>query len=147
MRFEYLTFIGLVCNLLAALMLPNLFLPELVRDNFDIESQSNYDFDNDIVTTKQQENIGESYTYLSNSEKLQEDLISTDEGVVSSITSTLSALFDPVFNALKKIGEFFSFVIPFGTLLFALPGALGFFAGFFWSFIFGLSFVNWIRGR
>lgn len=147
MRFEYLTFIGLVTNLLAALMLPTLMLPLEIQEQIGIETKSDYTFNNDIVNNNQRENIGETYNYLRDTEARQEELVSTDEGIVSSVTQTLSALFDPVFNALKKITTYVSFLIPFGTVLFALPSSLGFFLGFFWSFIYFLSFINWIRGR
>ena len=146
MRFEYLTFLGLITNVLLSIMFPTIIFSDNLQEQLEINSQSNYNTNNDLFTNKQSENIDQSYIFLSNTENT-EDLVNTDEGFVSTLVSGATAFFDSVFNAIKKIGFYFSFLIPFGVVLYNLPGVLGFFMGTIWFFLYGFSFVNWLRGR
>lgn len=143
MKFEYFTVIGLTTNLLLALLLPTLLLTDETQSNLGIESNAVIQ-DTSIIGQKQKTNTEEIYsTYTQDSQT--SELLNTDRQ--STVLGSVSSFFDGLGDALKKIGDYFLLIIPFGSLLLALPNSLGFFLGTIFTFLYGFSFVNWIRGR
>lgn len=143
MKFEYFTVIGLTTNLLLALLLPTLLLTDETQSNLGIESNAVIQ-DTSIIGQKQKTNTEEIYsTYTQESQTAE--LLNTDRQ--STVLGSVSSFFDGLGDALKKIGDYFLLIIPFGSLLLALPNSLGFFLGTIFTFLYGFSFVNWIRGR
>lgn len=143
MKFEYFTVIGLVTNLLLALMLPTLFLTTETQEINGIESNVNIQ-DTSIVGPKQKENTEQIYSTYTDAENTA-NLIDTNRQ--STVLGAVSSFFDGLGDALAKIGSYFLLIIPFGSLLIALPSSVGFFIGLLFTFLYGFSFINWIRGR
>lgn len=146
MKFEYFALIGLVSNLLMAMLLPTIIMPIELQNTLGIESNSEYNQNSGIISQDQKENVGNTYNVVNNQES-QEELFNADGSRSEGLGGTLSSFIDSIGYGLNKITSYASLLIPFGTLLFNLPGVLGYFVGVVWSFMFILTTINWVRNR
>lgn len=135
--------IGVFFNMLMISVFPTLFLgdnPEILEGD-----SLGYDFNNNGIVTQEYVEGVQQYETITNTDQL-ESLSSTEGGLVSGITEALSSFFDGLLDGLKKLTLYLSFIIPFSTVLFALPGALGLIMGTMYSLAMAIAVIRFIRG-
>ena len=104
-----------------------------------------YNFnDNGIVTQEYIDGVSQ-YETISNTQQI-ESLSNTEGGLVSGITEAIGSFFDGLLDGLQKLALYLSFIIPFSTILFALPGALGLILGTMYSVAMAMAIIRFIRG-
>lgn len=143
MKIGALMIIGVFFNMMMLSIFPTVFLGENPSILEGEELGYNFD-DNGIITTEYNQAVGQ-YEVISNTEQL-ESLTSTEGGIVSGILEGVSSFFDGLLDGLSKLVLYLSFIIPFSTLLFALPGALGLVLGTLYSVLTAIAIIRFIRG-
>lgn len=143
MKLGAIMIIGVFFNMMMLSVFPTLFLGE---DPAILEGDTlGYDFTgNGIITSEYVDGVS-TYQSLGNTEQL-EGLTSTEGGIVSGITEGIGSFFDGLLDGLQKLGLYLSFIIPFSTVFFALPGALGLIIGTLYSVMLAFSIIRFIRG-
>lgn len=143
MKIGAIMIIGVFFNMLMISVFPTLFLgdnPEILEGD-----SLGYDFNNNGIVTQEYVEGVQQYETITNTDQL-ESLSSTEGGLVSGITEALSSFFDGLLDGLKKLTLYLSFIIPFSTVLFALPGALGLIMGTMYSLAMAIAVIRFIRG-
>lgn len=143
MKLGAIMIIGVFFNMMMLSVFPTLFLGE---DTSILEGDTlGYDFTgNGIITSEYVDGVS-TYKSLGNTEQL-ESLTSTKSGIISGIIEGISSFFDGLLDGLKKVTLYVSFIIPFSTVFFALPGALGLIIGTLYSVTLAFSIIRFIRG-
>ena len=104
--------------------------------NYDLSGSGYFGTDEKSSTTS-------LYNTLQDNSKTG-DLLATNQQE-SNILESVS-FFDGLFDALSKLGTYISLIIPFSTVLFLLPGALGLVLGGAYSVVVVYGVVRLIRG-
>lgn len=135
--------IGVFFNMLMISVFPTLFLGE----NPDILEGDvlGYDFDDNGIVNQEYKDGVATYESITDTQQL-ESLSNSEGGVVSGVTDAIGGFFDGLLDGLKKLTLYLSFIIPFSTVLFALPGAMGLVMGTMYSLAIAIAVIRFIRG-
>jgi hypothetical protein len=143
MRLGAIIIIGYFFNIMLAVSFPYQFGYTALLEGEEI----GYTFEDDsIFPGEAKQGINENYETLTDSENIQA-LTDTEGGIISSLVGGVSALFDGLFDGIKKLGSYIAFLTPFGTIFLALPGALGVVMGLIYMVLIGYGIVTFIAGR
>jgi len=145
MRLEFILFVGIFTNLLLASIFPYQLLPETTAAALIGDDTYGYDLNNNgYFGTKQKKDASSLYNAVSN-ESAVNTLTQASTTEVSFLDS-ISNFFDGLFDALTKAAVYISLIIPFATVLFLLPGALGLVFGGIYMTMVIIAIVRFIRG-
>lgn len=143
MKLGFLLIVGVFFNMMMFSIFPYAFLgddPEILQGE-----SLGYKFqDSEYFNDKYTESVN-NYQNLSNDQTLNE-LSSNEGGLVSGVLDGVSSFFDGLLDSLDKIKQYLSFIIPFATLFFILPGALGQILGTLYSVSVAYAVIRFIRG-
>ena len=144
MRLGFIFFIGIFTNLMLAGIFPYQLLPETDANNLVGDDVYNYDLGNSgYFGTDEKTATTELYTTLQDNSATG-DLLATSQQE-SNVLETIS-FFDGLFDGLSKIATYVSLIIPFSTVLFLLPGALGLVLGGLYTAVSIYGIIRFIRG-
>jgi hypothetical protein len=144
MKLGFILFIGVFTNLLLASIFPYQLLPAddaALMVGGDIYG---YDFSGSDYFGENQQGAVQSTMNELQSEESTAGLLATSQkesGILESVS-----FFDGLFDALAKAGTYIALVIPFSSVLFVLPGALGLILGGIYSLVTIYAIIRFIRG-
>ena len=144
MKLGFILFIGVFTNLLLASIFPYQLLP--ADDAAELIGGDTYGYDfsgSDYFGENQKTATSNTVSELENQEGAA-GLLATSQSE-SSILESVS-FFDGLFDALKKAGTYVALIIPFSSVLFVLPGAIGLVFGGIYSVVVIYAIVRFIRG-
>jgi hypothetical protein len=131
-------------NLMLASIFPYQLLPVDDAANLVGDDVYNYDLDqNGYFNTDEKQASSKLYSTL-NDPVATGDLLATSQQESNVLESV--SFFDGLFDALRKISIYISLIIPFSTVLFLLPGALGVVIGGLYMGITVYAIARFIRG-
>lgn len=144
MRLGFIFFIGVFTNLMLAGIFPHQLLPADDAASLVGDDVYNYDLGNNIYFGTNEKNATtELYQTLQDKEQTG-TLLATSQQESNFLESI--SFFDGLFDGLSKIATYISLIIPFSTVLFLLPGALGLVLGGLYSAISVYGIIRFIRG-
>lgn len=123
MRLEFIFFIGIACNILLAMIFPYQFLPSTTAQNLISESDIGYIINDNTFGTNSKISTNNLYNTLNNDSQTRS--LTEIESTEVSFFDTVSNFFDGLFDGLNKIKTYFLLLLPFGTIIGLLPGAIG----------------------
>ena len=147
MNIQYIFIIGIFFNFLMVGIFPDQLLgeelkQELIGDDYDV----GYNFDNNqLFGNKFQSNIEDYYNTNTDGSSL-EQIYDAEDAVTLNPLESLGGFFDGLLDALQKARAYLSFIVPFVTLFYLLPGILGLLLGSVYTGIFALAVIRFIRG-
>lgn len=143
MRLEFIFFLGIMSNLLLAMVFPYQLLPlddaqALVGDDYQGYTFSDDTFGSDIKgsTSNLVNTIGDDGT--------TESLTESESAEVSFIDG-VGGFFDGLFDALNKVRVYFSLLLPFSAVIGLLPGAIGYVLSLLYSLVGIVAIIMFIR--
>lgn len=146
MNLQYVIITGVFFNMLMAAIFPGQLLSPALQESLLGDDSLNYDFDGQNLFGEQYEdNIDTFYTDTRNEENLQ-DIYNAEDSVTTNPLETVSGFFDGLLDALTKAKAFLSFIVPFASLFYLLPGALGLIVGSLYASVFAIAVIRFIRG-
>ena len=145
MRIEFIMFFGVIVNIFLAMTFPNALLPSDTASNLIGDDYYNYSTSNNGIFGSKQKSEVTSLVNTISDEEATNDLTQAQTTEVSFLDS-ISNFFDGLFDSLGKIAIYFSLLIPFSSVLFLLPGAIGFIFGGIYSIIVIIAIIRFIRG-
>ncbi len=145
MRLEFILFVGIFTNLLLASIFPYQLLPTDTAAALVGDDTYGYDLTNNgYFGTKEKAQTTSLYNSVTDQESVNTLTQATTTEV--SFLESISNFFDGLFDALGKAAIYISLIIPFATVLFLLPGAMGLVFGGIYMTMVIVAIVRFIRG-
>lgn len=123
MRLGFIFFIGIFANILLASIFPYQLLPESLASDLVGDDVYPYQFgDSEYFGGDTRDSSSTLYTTIQDDQETNE-LLSTNQQETNIIESV--SFFDGLKDSLDKLTAYISLILPFGTVLGLLPGAIG----------------------
>lgn len=144
MRLGFIFFIGIFANILLASIFPYQLLPPSMASDLVGDDVFPYQFGNsEYFGGDAQDASSTLYTTVQDNSRTSE-LLSTNQQETNVIESV--SFFDGLKDALDKIGVYVALILPFGTILGLLPGAIGLIMKALYLGIVTYGIARFIRG-
>jgi len=143
MRLGFLLVTGIFFNIFMAVIFPFQLLDTQTAIGLMGSDTIGYDFSDNPYLSEDFTKYYNDYDASVDKDKL--DTISEQQSS-STVLSTIGNFFDGLTDALSKIKSALAFIIPFSTIFFLLPGALGLILGYLYTGVFVYAVVRFIRG-
>jgi hypothetical protein len=143
MRLGFIFFLGVFVNLLLASIFPTVLLPADTANSLIGTDTYLYNVEGSPFGSNQKTSTSGLVTTLQD-ESSSTELLQTNQQESNFIESI--SFFDGLFDSLAKAGKYLSLIIPFASVLFLLPGALGLILGGLYSAVLFYAIIRFIRG-
>lgn len=144
MKLGFIFFIGIFANILLASIFPYQLLPGDVASDLVGDDVFPYQFgDSEYLGGDTKDSSSTLYTTMQDNSQTN-NLLSTNQQETSIIESV--SFFDGLKDALDKITTYISLILPFGTLLGLLPGAIGLILQILYTGVVVYAIGRFIRG-
>lgn len=143
MRLEFIFFIGIMSNLLLAMVFPYQLLPTSDANALVGDDYQGYTFSDDTFGSDIKGSTSNLVTTIGNNQNTES--LTESQSAEVSILDGVGGFFDGLFDGLNKIRIYFSLLLPFSAVLGLLPGAIGYVFSLLYQLIAVVAILIFIR--
>lgn len=147
MKLEFFIILGVFCNLMLASIFPFQLLDTTTATALVGDQEINYDFSGSGFFDDNLKNTNSEFDSNMRNTEDTGDMLSTSNSTFTNVlTGGDFGFFDGIVDSLTKLKTLVSMIIPFASMFFLLPGALGLIIGSLYTAGLIFAIIRFIRG-